>query len=191
MYLFIDTETGGLTPQHSLLTLSCIGVDKDFDIIPRMVPAGDAKLYLKIKHDEYALTAGALAVNKINILEHNATGVALTEARKTLLAFLDEVVRLSGRARLVPAGHNVGFDIQFVRANLLTDAEWDKYFTYPAFDTAAIARFFTAAGRHDGGYSLQRLRDKFVPHMTHDLHDAEIDNLTTIELARKLVELVR
>lgn len=189
MYLFIDTETGGLTPQHSLLTVSCIGVDKDFNILP--VPAVAPGLYLRIKHEEYALTAGALSVNKIDLPQHHAAGLTLQEARSALRTFIADVMLRCGNKRLVPAGHNVGFDVQFIRANLLTDTEWDNYFTYPALDTAAVARFLNAAGRHDGGYSLTRLRDKFVPHMSGDLHNAEVDNLTTIELAKKFVSLLR
>lgn len=189
MYLFVDTETGGLTPQHSLLTVSCIGVDENFNIIP--VPATAPGLYLRIKHEEYALTAGALSVNKIDLSQHHAAGISLQDARSALQYFIDDVLRRSGKKRLVPAGHNVGFDVQFIRANLLTDREWDEIFTYPALDTAAVARFLTAGGMHDGGYSLKRLRDKFVPHMSGDLHNAEVDNLITIELAKKFVSLLQ
>lgn len=191
MYLFIDTETGGLTPQHSLLSVSCIGVDKDFNIIS--VPTVAPGLYLRIKHEEYALTAGALSVNKIDLLQHHAAGLTLQEARSALRTFIADVMLRCGNKRLVPAGHNVGFDVQFIRANLLTDTEWDNYFTYPVLDTAAIARFLNAAGQHDGGYSLQRLRDKFVPHVQSAgaMHHAEIDNLVTIELAKKFASFVQ
>lgn len=189
MYLFIDTETGGLTPQHSLLTVSCIGVDERFDIIP----AADRShgLYLRLKHAEYALTAGALSVNKINIVEHNENGLELAVAKQKLLAFIEEILKTTGKKRLVPAGHNVGFDVQFLRANLLNDAEWDRYFTYPALDTAAIARFLNAGKMVGGGYSLTALRDKFLPHMRDNvMHNAEIDNLVTIELAKKFVSFL-
>lgn len=187
MYLFVDTETGGLTPQHSLLTVSCIGVDKDFNIIPM---EGEHGLYLKIKHEEYALTAGALSVNKINIAEHDASATPLATARSILTAFIRDMLRQTGKPRLIPAGHNVAFDVQFLRAYLLTDQQWDEYFTYPAFDTAGIARFLNATNHHSGGYSLTRLRDTYIPHMSGQLHNAEIDNLTTIELAKKFVGMV-
>jgi len=188
MYLFVDTETGGLTPQHSLLTVSCIGVDAKFTIIPSLdSPLG---LYMKIKHEEYALTAGALSVNKINIAEHDADAVPVKQASAMLVAFIEEMIAKSGKARLIPAGHNVGFDINFLRAYLLTDAQWDKYFTYPALDTAAVARFLNAAGLHAGGYSLTRLRELYVPHMVGQLHNAKTDNVTTIELANKFASMV-
>jgi len=188
MYLFVDTETGGLTPRHSLLTVSCIVTDKDFHIIP--VETYNPGLYLQIKHDEYALTAGALAVNKLDLVAHNASGVTLADAKYMLTRYLQRACVITGKKRFVPAGHNVTFDTQFLRAYLLDEREWDQYFTYPAFDTAAIARFLNAVGRHDGGYSLTRLRDKFIPSVSAgDMHNAEVDNLVAIELAKKFVSL--
>lgn len=189
MYLFVDTETGGLTPKHSLLTVSCIAVDKDFNILP--IDDNNPGLYLQIKHDHYALSAGALAVNKIDIVSHNAVGVTIADAKYMLTKYIKQVTTVTGKRRLVPAGHNVAFDVQFLRAYLLDDAEWDQYFTYPAFDTAAIARFLNAAGFVSGGYSLTALRDRFVPHATAgDMHNAEVDNLVAIELAKKFVNML-
>jgi oligoribonuclease (3'-5' exoribonuclease) len=191
MYLFVDTETGGLTPEHSLLTVSCIIVDEHFNIIPVAAEDGRPGLYLDIKHDEYSLTSGALSVNKINLVEHDKHATAIPEARSMLRAFLNRGLQAMNKKRFVPAGHNVGFDVRFLQAYLLSPEEWDQYFTYPALDTAAVARFFNAAGIHAGGYSLGRLRDKFIPHASGgDLHNAEIDNLTAIELAKKFVSLV-
>lgn len=190
MYLFVDTETGGLTPQHSLLTVSCIVADQDFNIIP-VDSVNVPGLYLQLKHDEYSLTAGALAVNKINLSAHHAAAMTLPAARSALTNYLNRAIAATGKKRLIPAGHNVAFDVQFLRAYLLDDAAWDQYFTYPAFDTAAIARFLNAAGIVAGGYSLTSLRNKFLAHMTDlDMHNAEVDNLVAIELAKKFVSYV-
>lgn len=189
MYLFMDAETGGLTPQHSLLTVSCIAVDDKF----RVIPVGERTpgLYLRIRHDEYALTAGALAVNKINLVEHNEKGVPLSVAKKELCDYLKQACKTSNRKRLIPAGHNVAFDVQFIRAYLLDDAQWNEFFTYPFLDTAAIARFFTAASLYSGGYSLTALRDRFTPHLSSSsMHNAETDNLVTIALAEKFARVV-
>lgn len=189
MYLFMDTETGGLTPQHSLLTVSCIVVDEQFNIV--RLPTDNPGLYLRIRHDEYALTAGALAVNKINLVEHNDKGVKISDATTMMLDFVSRARAVTNKKRLIPAGHNVNFDVQFIRANLLTDQQWNEYFTYPFLDTAAIARFLNSAGMYSGGYSLTALRSRFLPGMTGDLHNAETDNLTTIELAKTFAYMMR
>jgi DNA polymerase III alpha subunit (gram-positive type) len=188
MYFFFDTETGGLRPEHSLLTLSGIIADKDFNIVP--VEPGSSGLYLKIKHEQYALTAGALSVNKIDLNEHHSSAMTVRDAQYVLRQFLNRARDVTGKRRLIPAGHNVAFDAQFLKAYLLTEAEWEDFFTYPAFDTAAIARFFNAVGFVQGGFSLTSLRDRFVPDASGQMHNAEIDNLTTIALARKFVSMV-
>lgn len=189
MYLFIDTETGGLTPQYSLLTVSCILADKDFNVVP--VDAHSPGLYLSLKHDEYVLTAGALSVNKINIATHHDAAADMPAARNALRQFLQRATTITGKKRLVPAGHNVAFDVQFLRAYMLDAETWDQYFTYPFLDTAAVARFLNAANVYSGGYSLTALRNRFLPDAKNlTMHNAEIDNLVAIELAKKFVALV-
>lgn len=189
MYLFIDTETGGLTPQYSLLTVSCILADKDFNIVP--VDDWAPGLHLKVQHEEYALTAGALKVNKINIAEHHENSVPLSVAEARIHQYIQRARALSGKQRLVPAGHNVAFDVQFLRAYLLDNKSWDSYFTYPVLDTAVAARFLNAAGLFSGGYSLTALQKKLIPHLgALDMHDAEVDNLVAIELAKKFVSML-
>lgn len=190
MYLFMDTETGGLTPKHSLLTASFIVADKDFNII--LVPNYSHGLYLQIKHVEYVLTAGALSVNNIDIGEHHKSSIELSQARDEFVAFVAAACAATGKKRLVPAGHNVAFDVQFVREYLCPNsAFWDNSFTYPMFDTAVIARFMHAANKIDNAYSLATLRQKYLPHVSGDAHNAEIDNLTTIELTKKFLQMVQ
>ena len=147
-------------------------------------------MYLRIKHDEYSLTSGALEVNKINIVEHHAQAKYAAEAGTILRTFLNGAVKTTGKKRLIPAGHNVVFDMQFLRAHLLDDATWNEYFTYPAFDTAAIARYLNAVNVIPGGYSLTALRNAFLPELsTATMHNAETDNLVTLALAKKFVSL--
>lgn len=191
MYLFMDTETGGLTTKHSLLTVSCIVADSDFNVVP--VGGHSPGLYLRIRHDEYALTADALAVNRINLVAHNEQGVDTKTASGMLVDFVSRACIATKKQRLVPAGHNVSFDVQFLRAHLLDDLTWNKLFTYPFLDTAAITRFFTAAGVYDGaGYSLGVLRRRFAPEIDgQNLHNAEADNLVTLALAKKFASMVQ
>lgn len=198
MYLFMDTETGGLTTDHSLLTASFIPVDKQFQVVPMtyfdpltgQMTQTESGLYIGIKHDQYVVSKEALAVNKINITDHDHTAVPLAAARELVKSFISSVLQVFNRKYLVPAGHNVAFDAGFVKAYLLTSDEWEKFFCYPALDTASIARFLNAAGYIGGGYSLTSLRDKFLGSTFGDAHDAEVDNLTSIALAHKFTQLV-
>ena len=186
MYLFFDTETGGLTPDYSLLTATFIAATEDFDILP--VDGYPHGLTLQLKYPEYYVTPGALAVNKIDIVSHDRDAVEIDVARASLIAYLQACLSASKKRALIPAGHNVEFDRRFVQAYLLNLEDWDRYFTYPVFDTAVVARFLASTGYHDRGFSLGRLIKKFLPDLAaNDLHNSEIDTLATIMLAKKFV----
>lgn len=198
MYLFMDTETGGLTPDRSLLTVSLIPVDKQFNIVPltyfdplmQRTEHADCGLYVAVKPETYVIDQEAMAVNKINIAEHEQDAVPIAAARQLIKSFAEAARKLFGKKYLVPAGHNVAFDAQFLKAHIFTEEEWDTLFTYPALDTASAARFLNAAGAIDGGYSLTALRSKFLSEDFGVAHNAEVDNLTTIALAQRLTEFV-
>lgn len=199
MYLFIDTETGGLTPDRSLLTVSMIPVDKELQIIPieyydplqNTTSHTDAGLYLALKHDTYVVDKQALAVNKLNVVEHDESAVPLPLAHDLVCSFIRQVLKTVGRKYLVPAGHNVAFDVAFLKSQLFTPAEWDEFFTYPFFDTAVTARFLNAAGVIGStGYSLTALRSKFLEGPYGEAHDAEVDNVMSLMLAQKFASLI-
>lgn len=188
MYLFFDTETGGLTPTYSLLTATFIAVDADFSIIS--VDGYPNGLTLQLKYPEYFVTPGALAVNNIDIVQHDRQAVEIDAAREQLLDYLRAALAKTKKRALIPAGHNVEFDRRFVQTYLLTEEEWDRYMTYPVLDTAVIARFLASAGQHDRGFSLGRLVKKFLPELeSSDFHNSEIDTLATIMLAKKFVDM--
>lgn len=187
MYLFFDTETGGLTPDHSLLTLSAIVTDRQFNIVT--VHDMDPGVYMRLKYDRYVTHPRAMEVNKINLDEHDEHGFTVPEAREIFESFVKEGRAATGESKLIPAGHNVPFDTRFVQAYLMPEDQWSRYFTHPAFDTCAIARFFTAANLLSGGCGLPALREKFGI-ATGTAHNAENDNLATVLLAKKFLELM-
>jgi DNA polymerase III epsilon subunit-like protein len=79
--------------------------------------------------------------------------------------------------------------MRFIWHHMLAEEPWGMYCTYPEFDTAAIARYLNSAGKISGGCSLSVLRERFGIH-TGGAHDAEVDNLATIELAKKFMEFL-
>ena len=195
MYLFIDTETGGFkATEHSLLTLSAIVTDKHFNIMPVPTQTADPDaipgcLYLRLKSDQYSVTPQAMAVNKIDLVKHAQIATEPNEARQQFVNFITAGIRATGVRKLIPAGHNVKFDMRFIWHHMLAEDPWGMYCTYPEFDTAAIARYLNSAGKISGGCSLSVLRERFGIH-TGGAHDAEVDNLATIELAKKFMEFL-
>lgn len=187
MYLFFDTETGGLTPDHSLLTLSAIVTDSNFNIVP--VHEFEPGVYVRVKHNPYVTHKKAMEVNKIDLADNDANGFTVAETQEIFVSFVKEAIAVTGCRKLIPAGHNVPFDMRFLHAHVLPETHWGQYFTHPPLDTCAVARFLTATNVISGGCGLTHLRDVFGIE-TGTAHNAESDNLAAIALARKFVELV-
>ena len=190
MYLFIDTETGGTSTEYSLLTATAILTDEYFDIIP--IGRNCRGITLHIKSEIYTVSAKALSVNKIDLVQHDQISISAQQAREDLLQFLNEARSKTGRRAFVVAGHSVDFDRRFLLAHLMSQTDWDEYMTYPTLDTAVMARYLAAIGLHDHGFSLSRLVHKYCPkYYTGEMHDSCNDVLATIELARALVNMIK
>ena len=186
MYLFLDTETGGLTPDHSLLTLSAIAVDASFNVVP--VLDFSPGVYLQLKHASYVTQPRAMEINGINLADHDVHGFTVDEAREVLSAYVRAAKQYFGIERLQPAGHNVGFDVQFLQAQVLPKEEWRCLVSDKLFDTCELARRYGNRRSIPGGYSLRNLCDVFGIDPGQS-HNAECDNLSAIQLAKKLVEV--
>ncbi len=187
MYLFFDTETGGLTPDFSLLTVSAIVVDRNFDIVH--VHGFDPGLYVKVKHDNYVVHPKAMEVNNIDLSDNDATGFSVNDAAELFEVFVKEGLSLTGCRRFIPAGHNVPFDVRFLQHYFVPESAWGNYFTHPALDTCASARLLAASNVIQGSCGLPTLR-KIFKIETGVGHNAESDNLASIALAKQFVSMV-
>ncbi|NDD52368.1 3'-5' exonuclease [bacterium] len=187
MYVFFDTETGGLTPEFSLLTLSAIVTDENFNIIPTY--GFDPGVYVRVKHAPYVTHPKAMEVNNIKLADNDEHGFTVAETKEILVPFLKEAIAVTGVNKLIPAGHNFPFDMRFLQAYLLPDNEWRNYFTHPALDTCASARLMLSAKLIEGGCGLPYLRRLFNI-QTGVEHNAESDNLASIAVAKKFKELL-
>lgn len=181
MYLFLDTETGGLSTDFSLLTFAAATTDKDFNITN--------KICFGIRPDGfYTVSPDALRVNKINLAEHATSSLSPTKANEELLNFLVDAVAHNDNKWLIPAGHNIKFDLDFIWAQLMPEEDWKRFCTYPVYDTAVLARFFSSIGKIPGFYNLVSLRQLFQIE-TGEAHNAMSDVLATIELAKKFTAI--
>lgn len=186
MYLFFDTETGGLTPDHSLLTLSAILTDREFNIIP--AHGFDPGVYVYVKSTNYVTHPKAMEVNNIDLADNDRHGFTVAETQEILRSFIKEACALTGRQRLIPAGHNIPFDMRFLQAHVLPRKEWDTYFVHPPLDTCDVARKLTTQRLISGGCGLPHLCKWFEidPGIAHT---AESDNLATIQVAKRFAAL--
>jgi DNA polymerase III epsilon subunit-like protein len=187
-YVAFDSETGGLNPASAdMLTFYMAIVDRNFKILD--------EIDLKLKPDSRLPVAeeGALKVNGIDLYKHLADPgiVTYSEAKEKILVLLKKYLKKKGRySNLTPLGQNVQFDIDWLQHHILPKEEYDKLLHYGKMDTKMITDFMKAATwlPPDLG-SLDSLAKHFNVALSN-AHNAKADTLATVEIYKKLLELM-
>ena len=181
-----DTETGGLKKESSLLTVFGYMLNDRLDITSQVSYAIKAPLGV------YVVEAKGLEVNRINLVEHDKTATPLVEVKA---AFKNTVCKWNfngGNQKITPIGHNVRFDVKFVKWHLMPD--WDNYFDRRHIDTASIAKFLQLSGAFPGltSFSLSDIALFLgIPIKEEELHTAKGDVDLTLAILRKFKQMVR
>ena len=183
--LFLDTETGGLDPrQHSLLSLGLVVGEGS-----RMVNS----LEILVKHEPFVVSAGGMKVNRIDLVQHAAQALEPAMALKVLDVFLDQ--HFPHRCKpIVLAGHNVGFDLAFLKVFLEGQgSELEPRFSHRIVDTHSIAASLRDAGKLPlENLSSTALFAHFGIQIPEEArHTALGDSLATFELYWKLTGLMQ
>lgn len=176
--LVLDTETGGLNPETDAL-LSVGLVDwRD----------GQVMRQTEILIDSEGLNCSpeALRVNGIDLDAHHAYSVTRAEAARLVQEFSAPM----GRPWL--AGHNVAFDISFVRRLFAPDV-LRKMVSHRVLDTMQVLAYLGHAGLIPDG--IGKL-DQAIAHFgiqvpTGKRHTALADALATAELYTHLLRAIR
>jgi len=176
--LVLDTETGGLDPSTDALL--SIGLVDWRD--------GEVRRTEEILVDPEGLVCGAKAmeVNRIDLDIHLAYSVSRAEAARRVREFC----RPMGRPWIT--GHNVQFDISFVR-RLFTPEELRRTFSHRVMDTMQVLAYLGHCGLIPDG--IGKL-DQAIQHFGIDVpagqrHTALADALATASLYTKLVGVGR
>lgn len=189
LFMPMDCESGGLSPNVSLLSLYLEVVDRDWNVIDSL------NLFTKPNDGVYIVEAGGLAVNKINLVEHDKVACTYSDAGQQLYRFL---VKNSdqGKNKLIPLGKNVSGDVTWVNKHLLNKGNWEKYCSYRTMDISPFARALQIKGTipPEVGLSLFVLYDwlktkKLVPDVVGNPHEAEYDTKITLAVFRGLLAL--
>lgn len=160
----MDTETGGRdSSKVSLLSASFQIADlTELRKKELRTSKGTLDLYLKPDDGYYVVEAGALAVNKIDLVSHETVAQPYSVGKSILLRFLEshskweepprskdefyQVTKSKKRIKFVALGWNVEYDINMLKNNLLTKEEFDTYFGYSSFDVKTVAMQNKALG---------------------------------------------
>jgi DNA polymerase III epsilon subunit-like protein len=183
--LFIDTETGGLDPaRHSILSLGLVAAE-DGKIVD--------SLDIAVKEKTISAEPRALEVNGIDPARHALKAVPPAEAVGQVKDFISRnKVFSDGKGRAIPIGHNVGFDIEFVRRLFrLAGAEYEAIFSHRAVDTQSVLRFLHIKGNlpEDYGALDKALAGCGIEARTGKAHSAVEDAILTAGLFAKLLAL--
>lgn len=181
-YIVCDSETGGFEGT-SLLTVYFGILDNKLNLID--------ELYLYVKPDDgiYNVTAEALGVNKINLIEHEKTAIKYSEAKTKLFYFLKRYSE-DGANKLVPLGHNVAFDIEKIKSCLISDGSWNQFVSYRKLDTGTIGAYLKILGKIPE--SISGSLSSYAKHFGVDAtkaHDAKADCQITVEIFRRFLSL--
>lgn len=179
--LWIDTETGGLDPQnHSLLSVAFVVTDENMEVT-------DSYEWF-IKHKTYSVTAGALAINGISILEHDRNAQEQKEVISEMKEFLKKHFN-DDKPHI--GGHNVKFDLDFMNTFLYKNKEYMyKWFSHRTVDTCVLLRSIYELGALDKEvFSLQDAIKHFgIDTADGEAHVALYDTLATVKLFKKIGE---
>lgn len=185
-YIVLDTETGGLRPKTaSLLTAYFAVMSQSGELL------GELDLVLKPEADTpFLLSAGAMAVNKIDIAEHSKKAVSYLEGSRLLLEFLQQFA--GPKNQLTPVGHNIEFDLGFIYEYLMRQEGWEHFVSYRKLDTAAVAGFCKYSGKIPPKQSLSLgVLAKHLGIQVNDsnLHSAKEDAQLTWQVLQSLQKL--
>lgn len=182
--LIFDTETGGLDPAiHSLLSIGGV-VWEDGRIVDT--------IEINIVEDQITADIKALAVNKIDLAEHKANGVDIYDAINLWEAF---VTKHFGTKKVELCGHNVGFDLGFLkRFYRLSSREqfYDKRYSYRSLDTISLAFGLKLSGKLPlQKLNLASLWKHYGIEVSQDkAHNALTDALVTAEILNKMIGVI-
>ena len=195
-YLFMDCEMGGRDVCYSLLTAYFMVTDTTFKVL------GDLYLTVKPDNNDYVVSGQGMAVNKINLQEHDKVAIPYKEAKPLLYTFLRKHSAgiVDGAAtpnwmpiRLTPVGHGVKGDISHVIARLISEGSWEQFCTYHYIDTSVVLQYLRAIGKMpvDTDGSVTALAKHFGIKVEGEDHDCRVDTKKTMGVFQKFVAMGR
>lgn len=177
---------GGRELKYSLLTAYFLATDSNFRKV------GD--FYIEVKPDDgvYVVSGQGMAVNKINLAEHDKRAVCYKDAKGAFYTFLSVAYKKLGR--LTPIGHGVKGDIEHCMGRLTSPGTWEQFCTYHYIDTSVVLQYLRAIGKMpeycDG--SIKALHDDYFKLTVEgEDHDCRVDTLKTLGVMKEFVRLGR
>ncbi len=181
--LFVDTETGGVDAEkHSLLSIGLVVWDSHEGVL--------FEKEIKIKHKEYCVTKSAQNINHFSRIEHEKDAIS---SKKAIAIFYDIKERFFEDYNSIPlAGHNISFDIQFIRHLFLNNnRSFEKLFSHRSVDTYSIIKFLVDCGLLPESINSSASAFKHFYITVQGRHTSLGDARATAELYKEMIGLLR
>lgn len=187
--LAFDLETGGLDKtKNPILTAYFAVLDDKLNVIEDL----DLKIRPEAPFD--LIDQDALRVNGININEHieNPETLSRQAAYEKTIDLLNRHGGKNSRDknRLIPLGHNVVFDIDFVK-QLVSESVWSSRVHYRYMCTSVLTSFFKMTGIFPENIGNLSSLVKYLNVPMGQAHTAKDDVIMMIECYKKMIDLVK
>jgi DNA polymerase III subunit epsilon len=183
--LFIDTETGGLDPNSSSIISFAAVLWEDRKVCQSM--------QIFINEDPFFAEPQSLAINNIDVAWLKDNGLSVSDAVKNICEFV-RLNRIGPADRFQLAGHNVGFDVGFLkRLFRLGGGDFQALFAHRTIDTSAIVSFLAMSNRIniESPSSSEAFAYFGIEFSPGERHTALGDALATAELYNRLLDTVQ
>lgn len=191
----LDTETGGTTPDLSLLTVSVGLYELLFHPDGRVTHNRITVLSLKTKPNEgqpFVIQAEALKVNGIRDLVAHADAASTYSAAQIELHRWLAIQKSRIGNRLTLLGQRIDFDVSFVQEQLGYDQrEWNRLVDPRTIDLISLSRTAQVMGKlPEGKVDLDTLLEFFgYPPRGEHTSDEDID--VTVALYCDILQLIQ
>ena len=189
-YLATDTETGGFNENTAdLLTAYFAILDENYQLIE--------ELDLKLKPNDGRLPiaeAGALKVNGINLKAHleDINTISYKDGAEKVTNLIKKYLKKKGRySNILLFGYNVGFDKRWLQKYLIPQDIWESMIHYKDVDVMQAVDFLKRAGWLPKELGTLATVVKYFEISVLNAHTAKGDVLMTIDVEKKLIELMK
>lgn len=184
-----DTETGGTDPtKHPILTAYFLALDENLEKIDSL----DIAIRPEAPFDE--ITEEALNVNGIKMEEHLARTDLVTrqEAAELIRKFVKKYTGKSKNSALPePMGHNVQFDLEMLRNQILPGTALKEVFHYRVVDTFPISSLLKEVGLLPKEVGKLTSIAEHYGLGTSGAHDAKFDVYLCVNVYKRMVETLK
>ena len=181
--LLIDLETTGLDAETNGILSICA-----------KLYSGDRKVitsyYAECTSEDSKVDLAALKVNRYSISKLQS----FKNEKETMFNFCDWLISLPTNGEIVLCGHNVHFDIGFIKSKLrkYNISGFDQAVSHRVIDTASIGRFLTLTGHLQSKVTLKDLATSLeVQYDPVKHHNAEYDVDLTASVLFKMIDTLK